>query len=37
MSDKVKIANKYFFEVIDSDVMKEGVVSTNNVVLRRIS
>lgn len=36
MSDKVKITNKYFFEVVDGDVMKERVVSTNNMVFRRI-
>lgn len=37
MSDKLKITNKYFFEVINSNVVKEGVVSTNNVIFRRIS
>ena len=36
MSDKLKVADKYFFEVIDSDVVKEGVVSTNNMIFRRI-
>ena len=36
MSDKLKITNKYLFEVVDSDVMKERMVSTNNVVLRII-
>ena len=36
MSNKLKIPNKYFFEVVDSNVMKERVVSANNVVFRRI-
>ncbi len=36
MSDKIKITNKYFFEVINSNVVKERVVSTNNMVLRII-
>jgi len=36
MSDKMKIAKKYFLEVRNSNVMKERVVSTNNVVLRVI-
>lgn len=36
MSDKFKIPDKYLLEVINSNIMKERVVSANNVILGRM-